>query len=77
LGGPPGNDKYGVTAEGLTTGRNTMVLFKDEDPYVRELFAKELAKKGAKIEMPSREELSKMEEGGRFLMVPQDQKIGE
>ena len=54
-----------------------MILFKDEDPYVRDLFEKELAAKGAKIAMPSREELSKLEEGGRFLMVPQDQKIGE
>jgi len=77
LGGPPGNEKYPVTAEGLTTGTNTMILFKDEDPYVRDLFEKELAAKGAKIAMPSREELSKMEQGGRFLMVPQDQKIGE
>ena len=77
LGGPPGNEKYPVTAEGLTTGTNTMILFRDEDPYVRDLFEKELAAKGAKIAMPSREELSKLEQGGRFLMVPQDQKLGE
>ena len=42
-----------------------------EDSYVRNLFEEELAKQGATIQMPSHEELIRLEEetGGGFLMA--------
>ena len=68
VGGPPGNDKYKVIAEGLTTGNNTLILYSKEDLYVRKQFKEELAKHGATIKMPSRAELTRLEsKGGRFL----------
>jgi quercetin dioxygenase-like cupin family protein len=71
LGGPPGNESFPVGAEGLTTGSNTQIPFAEEDHYVRELFEKELAANGAKINMPSREELIKLEKdaGGKFIVL--------
>jgi quercetin dioxygenase-like cupin family protein len=71
LGAPPGNEVYKVGAVGLALGANTRIQFREEDPYVRNLFEKELAKKGATIQMPSQEELIRLEEeaGGGFLMV--------
>ena len=66
LGSTPGNEKYAVTTNVLQGGEDRMILFKDEDPHVRELFEKELAKTGAKIIMPSHEELIKLEKDGRI-----------
>ncbi len=62
LGGPPGNESFPVTAEGLTTGSNTQIQFKDESPMVRQIFEEQLALTGAKIAMPPREELIRLEE---------------
>lgn len=71
LGGPPGNETFPVTAEGLTTGDNTQIQFKDEAPEVREMFQVELTRTGAKMAMPPREELEQMEEeaGGKFIVL--------
>jgi len=64
LGSPPGNTKYPITTK-LIFGDTRMVLFKDEDPHVRQLFEKELAQKGAKMIMPPMKELIAMEKGGQ------------
>ena len=71
LGAPPGNEVYKVGAVGLTVGGSTRIQFREEDPYLRNLFEKELAKQGATIQMPSHEELVRLEEeaGGGFLMA--------
>ncbi len=71
LGAPPGNEVYKVGAIGLALGASTRIQFREEDPYVRNLFEKELAKQGATIQMPSQEELIRLEEeaGGGFLMA--------
>lgn len=71
LGAPPGNEVYKVGAVGLSLGTNTRIQFRDEDPYMRDQFEKELAKSGATIGMPSREELIRLEDeaGGGFLQA--------
>jgi quercetin dioxygenase-like cupin family protein len=71
LGGPPGNESFPVTAEGLTTGSNTQIQFKDESPMVRQIFEEQLALTGAKIAMPPREELIRLEKeaGGKFIVL--------
>jgi quercetin dioxygenase-like cupin family protein len=66
LGSSPGNTKYDITTDVLYGGERHMILFKDEDPYVRQLFEKELAKTGKKIIMPPVEELIKMEAAGQI-----------
>jgi len=66
LGSSPGNTKYDITTDVLYGGERHMILFKDEDPYVRTLFEKELAKTGKKIIMPPIEELIKMEAAGQI-----------
>ena len=75
LGGPPGNEMFSVTAEGLSTEDNIQVSYKDEDPRIRESFIEELARHGAKIRMPPREELLRLEEeaGGKFILLPLDE----
>ena len=44
LGAPPGNEVYKVGAVGLTVGGNTRIQFREEDPYLRNLFEEELGK---------------------------------
>jgi quercetin dioxygenase-like cupin family protein len=62
LGSGPSNEKYRITTRVLR-GEDVghMILFKDEDPYVRQLFEKEVAKSGAKVLMPPVKELIVME----------------
>ena len=71
LGAPPGNEVYKIGAVGLAMAANTRIQFRAEDSYVRNLFEEELAKQGATIQMPSHEELIRLEEeaGGGFLMA--------
>ncbi len=66
---------FSVTAEGLSTEDNIQVSYKDEDPRIRESFIEELARHGAKIRMPPREELLRLEEeaGGKFILLPLDE----
>jgi hypothetical protein len=66
LGSSPGNEMYPVTTRVLEGGDTDMITFEREDPYVRQLFEKELQKTGAKIIMPSLEELIKLEKDGRL-----------
>lgn len=70
LGSPPGTESHPIGAEGLKSG-NTQLSFKDEDPYVRELLAQEMAAQGGKIAMPPREVLIRLEEeaGGKFIVL--------
>jgi quercetin dioxygenase-like cupin family protein len=73
LGSPPGNELFPIGAKALKSG-NTQLSFKNEDPYVRELLENEMAKNGAEIQMPPREELIRLEEeaGGKFIVLPPD-----
>ena len=70
LGSPPGTESHPIGAEGLKSG-NTQLSFKDEDPYVRELLAQEMAAQGGEIAMPPREVLIRLEEeaGGKFIVL--------
>ena len=72
LGGSPGNELYPMTTQVLEGGVRLTILFRNEDFYVRDLFEKELAKHGDKIQMPPREELIDMERksGDGPLTVP-------
>jgi quercetin dioxygenase-like cupin family protein len=70
LGSTPGNERYKVTTNVLQGGEDTQISFADEDPYVRELFEKELQKTGKKIIMPSREELIKLEKQEKSGRMP-------
>ena len=49
----------------------TQIMFKDESPMVRQIFEKELADTGAKMAMPPREELIRLEKeaGGKFIVL--------
>ncbi|MBI4483899.1 MAG: cupin domain-containing protein [Acidobacteria bacterium] len=59
LGYRPGNDLYPMTME---YGGDTVLLkFADEDPQIRKQFEEELAKHGAKMQMPPRDELIRLE----------------
>ena len=71
LGSNPGNEMFPVKAEGLHNEQaRVQIMYANEDPYVRKMFEKELAKHGAKIEMPPHEELVRLEEesGGEYIM---------
>lgn len=73
LGGAPGNQKYKLRVEDvLSTGKNTMIRFREEDPYIRQHFEEELAQHGAKIRMPPMETLIRLEResGGEMLGAP-------
>ncbi len=72
LGGIPGNDVYRLSTRQLAGGENFMILFRDEDPYVRSQFEKELARHGAEIEMPPMNELIELERHGgeKVLEIP-------
>ena len=74
LGSPPGTESHPIGAEGLKSG-NTQLSFKDEDPYVRELLAQEMAKRGGKVMMPPREELIRLEAeaGGKFIVLSSEE----
>jgi len=62
LGSGPSNEKYRITTRVLRgEDAGHMILFRDEDPYVRQLFEKEVAKVGAKVLMPSMKELIALE----------------
>jgi hypothetical protein len=69
LGSSPGNTKYQITTDVLYGGARHMISFAEEDPYVRQLFEKELAKNGMKIIMPPLEKLIEMEKAGQ---IPDD-----
>ena len=62
----PENAKFivlGGNTVRIPSGEGHMVMYKDEDPYVRQLFEQEVAKAGATVLMPPRSELSAIEEG--------------
>jgi quercetin dioxygenase-like cupin family protein len=61
LGSTPSNEKYRITTRVLSQGEGHMILFRDEDPYVRQLFEKEMARIGAKVVMPPAKELMALE----------------
>jgi oxalate decarboxylase/phosphoglucose isomerase-like protein (cupin superfamily) len=72
LGGTPGNELYPVTTKVLEGGERYTIMWKDEDPYFRELFVKELTKNGGQLSMPPIEELAKVEKelGETSLTIP-------
>jgi gentisate 1,2-dioxygenase len=73
LGGTPGNELYPMTSQIIEDWREkTEIRYREEDLHVRNLFEKELAEHGAKIQMPSREELIELERksGDGALIVP-------
>jgi hypothetical protein len=77
LGGIPGNEMYPMTTRVLRGGREThMILFRDEDLFVRKTFEEELARNGSEIKMPPIKELIELERAGgeRMLEVPAGQK---
>jgi quercetin dioxygenase-like cupin family protein len=63
LGGVPENEKYSITTRVITGNpEGHLILFKDEDPYVRKLFDEEMAKVGSKVSMPDMRTLIAVEE---------------
>ena len=58
LGGFQNNEKYRITTTVMQGGdEGHLILFRDEDPYVRQLFEKEVANAGARVLMPPMKEL--------------------
>ena len=73
LGDTPGNELYPMTSQDvLKGGKKYTILFRMEDAYVRDHFDRELAEHGAKIQMPSREDLieSERKSGYEPVTVP-------
>ena len=72
LGGIPGNDIYRLSTRQLSGGDNYMILFREEDSYVRSQFETQLARHGARIEMPPMRELIEYERNGgeKVLEIP-------
>ena len=62
LGSTPSNEKYRITTRVLSQGAGHLILYRDEDPYVRQLFDKEIAEAGAEAIMPPMSELIALEQ---------------
>jgi oxalate decarboxylase/phosphoglucose isomerase-like protein (cupin superfamily) len=80
LGEIPGtNEMYPMTSKQLAGGDNGIILFREEDPYVREMFEKELARRGVDPLMPAREILNEMEQQGGEVgeVMPESLQPGE
>ena len=61
LGSLPGNSFYRLTTRQLREGGERIIYYREEDPYVRALYEKELALHGTKIQMPPMSELIETE----------------
>ena len=62
LGSRPGNEVNKLTSADVFLTRHDYIYFREQDPYIMELFKKELSRNGAPLQMPPLERLIALEE---------------
>ena len=72
LGSRPGNEVHKITAADLFLTEHDYIYFHEQDPYILELFKKELAQKGGTLQMPPIDKLIALEKAAGENLFLQD-----
>ena len=72
LGSRPGNEVNKMTSADLFLTEHDYIYFHEQDPYILELFKKDLALKGATLQMPPIDKLIALEKAAGENLFLQD-----